>query len=399
MSKKQTLKDIFDDDDFGILDFKEKLSSIKTEDERLIESFQEINAFFEKYNREPLANNVTEFKLLSRLKNLRADVKKIELLRDYDPFNLLSNKKVEINSVDDILADDDLGILDMDDSLAIFKLKNVTSSKDREEADFVARRKKCKDFDTYEHLFIQVQSELKSGKRKLGEFENAEKNLEENKFYVLDGILLYLKEADIENKERKIPSGNRVRKDGRTRIIFENGTESNMLYRSLGKALYNNGKIVTDSDKSIENELFKNANIVSEADVETGWIYILKSKSTNKDIADIKDLYKIGYSKTDVKERIKNAAKEATYLMAEVHLVSTIQCYNINPQKFEQLLHRFFGEVCLNIDIHDTKGRRLTPREWFVVPLPIINEAIDLILSGDIVNYKYDSNNKIISKY
>lgn len=399
MSKKQTLKDIFDDDDFGILDSKEKVSGIKTEDERLIESFQEINAFFEKNKREPSANNVTEFKLLSRLKSLRNDIKKIELLRDYDPFNLLRDKVVEINSVNDILADDDLGILDMDDSLDIFKLKNVTSSKDREEADFVARRKKCEDFDKYEYLFIQVQNELKSGKRKLGEFENAEKNLEESKFYVLDGILLYLEEADIENKERKIPSGNRVRKDGRTRIIFENGTESNMLYRSLAKALYNNGKIVTDSDKSIENELFKNANIVNEADVETGWIYILKSKSIHKDIASIDNLYKIGYSKTDVRDRIKNAAKEATYLMAEVHIVSTIQCYNINPQKFEQLLHRFFGEVCLNVDIHDTKRRRLTPREWFVVPLPIINEAIDLILSGDIVNYRYDSDNKIITKY
>ena len=199
MSKKQTLKDIFDDDDFGILDSKEKVSGTKTEDERLIESFQEINAFFEKNKREPSVNNVTEFKLLSRLKSLRNDIKKIELLRDYDTFNLLRDKVVEINSVDDILADDDLGILDMDDSLDIFKLKNVTSSKDREEADFVARRKKCADFDNYEHLFIQVQNELKSGKRKLGEFENAEKNLEENKFYVLDGILLYLKEADIEN--------------------------------------------------------------------------------------------------------------------------------------------------------------------------------------------------------
>ncbi|AIJ37065.1 conserved hypothetical protein [Flavobacterium psychrophilum] len=399
MSKKQTLKDIFDDDDFGILDSKEKVSGIKTEDERLIESFQEINAFFEKNKREPLATNVTEFKLLSRLKNLRADNNKIELLRDYDQFNLLSNKTVEINSVNDILADDDLGILDMDDSLDIFKLKNVTSSKDREEADFVARRKKCEDFDKYEHLFIQVQNELKSGKRKLGEFENAEKNLEENKFYVLDGILLYLEKADIENVESNFPSRKRIRKDGRTRIIFENGTESNMLYRSLGKALYNNGKIVTDSDKSIENELLKNANIVSEADVETGWIYILKSKSINSDIASIENLHKIGFSKIDVKERIKNATKEATYLMAEVHLISTIQCYNVNPQKFEQLLHRFFGAVCLNIDIHDTKGRRLTPREWFVVPLPIINEAIDLILSGDIVNYKYDSENKVITRY
>lgn len=396
MSKKQTLKDIFDDDDFGILDSKEKVSGIKTEDERLIESFQEINAFFEKNKREPSANNVTEFKLLSRLKNLRADSKKTESLREYDQFNLLSNKPVEINSVSDILADDDMGILDMDDSLSIFKLKNVTSSKDREETDFVARRKpiKEKDFAVYESLFKKVHQELKLGKRK--QFEFREDNLQEGAYYVLDGILLLLEKTNIETQEMTLPSGKRIRKDGRTRIIFENGTESNMLYRSLAKALYINGKVITHSSDTDDTALINNANAVNEEDQKTGWIYILKSKSTQKDIASIENLYKIGFSKTDVKERIKNAAKEATYLMADVHLISSIKCYNFNPQKFELLIHRFFGEVCLNIDIHDNKGRRLTPREWFVVPLPIIDKTIDLILSGDIVNYRYDSENKMI---
>ncbi|WP_235922028.1 GIY-YIG nuclease family protein [Flavobacterium phycosphaerae] len=291
------------------------------------------------------------------------------------------------------MNDDDFGLLDTDDTLEIFKLKNVPSSKDREEADFVARRKPIKDseFTTYEPAFLKVHEELRKGLRKLKPFDSTETNLEEGRFYILDGILLFLERVDVEEKERKIPSGNRVRKDGRTRIIFENGTESNMLYRSLGKQLLNNGKIVTETDSSIENELFKNANIVNEDDTETGWIYILKSKSTNKDIASIKDLYKIGFSKVDVKDRVKNAKKEPTYLMADVHIVSTIKCYNINPHKFEQLLHRFFAEVCLNVDIYDENGRRITPREWFVVPLPVIDKVIDLIIAESIVNYRYDS--------
>ena len=391
MSNKKTLEDIFNDDEFGILESKAKVSNIKSEDERLIDSFQEINAFYEKNNREPKADVfvVSERGLGVALRELRKNNKKIEILKSYDTYNLLGNVTVEINSIDDILNDDEFGLLDTDETLEIFKLKNIPSSKDREETDFVARRKSIKeiDFFQYETAFKKVHQELREGKRKLHEFKDVEQNLEQGKYYLLDGLLLFLEKDGIEERQIK----DRIRKDGRTRIIFENGTESNMYYRSLAKALYNNGRIVSDTDSDTENELFKNANIVNETDLETGWIYILQSKSTNKNISEIKDLYKIGFSKTDVRDRIKNAPKEPTYLMAEVHLVSTYKCYNVNPHKFEQLLHRFFGDVCLNVDIHDDKGRRITPREWFVVPLPIIDKVIDLILSGEILEYKYDS--------
>lgn len=398
MSNKKTLEDIFNDDEFGILESKAKVSNIKSEDERLIDSFQEINAFYEKNNREPKADVfvVSERGLGVALRELRKNIKKAEILKPYDVYNLLVNITVEINSIDDILNDDEFGLLDTDETLEIFKLKNIPSSKDREETDFVARRKsiKEKDFIPYETAFKKVHQELREGKRKLYEFKDVEQNLEQGKYYILDGLLLFLEKDGIEDRQIK----DRIRKDGRTKIIFENGTESNMYYRSLAKALYNNGKIVSDTDTEAENELFKNANIVNESDLETGWIYILKSKSSKKEIASIENLYKIGFSKIDVKDRIKNAPKEPTYLMAEVHLVSTYKCYNVNPHKFEQLLHRFFGEVCLNVDIYDDKGRRITPREWFVVPLPIIDKVIDLILSGDIVNYSYSDENKEIIK-
>ena len=396
MNKKKSLEDIFNDDEFGILESKAKVSNVKSEDERLIDSFQEINAFFEKNKREPKADVfvISERSLGVVLKELRKNNKKLQVLKPYDTYNLLGNVIIEINSIDDILNDDEFGLLDTDDTLEIFKLKNVPSSKDREETDFVARRKamKDKDFESYEVAFKNVHQDLRHGKRKLKEFKDVEQNLEKGKYYILDGILLFLEDDGVEDRQIK----DRIRKDGRTRIVFENGTESNMYYRSLAKALYNNGKIVSDTDSDSENELFKNANLVNESDLETGWIYVLKSKSTNKSISEIKDLYKIGFSKVDVRQRIKNAIKEPTYLLAEVDIVSTYKCYNVNPHKFEQLLHRFFAEVCLDVDIHDDKGRRITPREWFVAPFPTIDKVIDLILNGEIVNFKYDHENKSI---
>lgn len=393
MSKKKTLADIFNDDEFGILDSKPKNSTIKTEDDRLIESFQDINVFFEKNKREPEATNVTEFKLLSRLKALRKDAKKVEILKSYDSHNLLNIKK-EVKSVEDILNDDVLGILDTDETLSIFKLKNVKSASERAETDFTARRKAMnnKDFAPYETQFKKVHKELKEGNRKLKEFKDVEKNLEEGKYYVLDGVLLFLEKDGSE--DRKI--GDRTRKDGRTITIFENGTVSTMLYRSLAKALYNNGSIVSDTDKNAEEELFINANIITDEDDVTGWIYVLQSKSKNKEIASIKDLYKIGYSTVPVTERIKNASKEATYLMADVRVVNAYRIYNVITQDFESLIHRFFAEVCLNVDIKDEKGRRITPREWFVVPFQIIEKVISLIETGDIVNYKYDRINQAL---
>lgn len=402
MSKKKTLEDIFNDDEFGILDSKPKQSNVKTQDERLIESFQEINAFFEKNNREPEATNVTEFKLMSRLKSLRQDANKIEILKPYDTHNLL-NTKEQVKSVDDILNDDDLGILDTEETLSIFKLKNVPSSTERAESDFVAQRTplKEKEFLPYESMFKKIHKELREGKRKLFKYENADKNLKAGSYYVLNGILLFLEETNLETDNVTLPSGDRLRKDGRTRIIFENGTMSNMLYRSLDKALLhkeNDGKIVSHTEGEIEKELFDNVNSVNEEDLETGWIYILKSKSKNSEIVSLKDLYKIGYSTVPIKERIKNAVKEPTYLMADVEIVSSYKCYNVNAQKFENLIHRFFAEACLNIDVFDDKGRRITPREWFVVPLGIIEKVISLILSGEIVRYRYDSVNQVLIK-
>jgi len=221
-------------------------------------------------------------------------------------------------------------------------------------------------------------------------------NLREGAFYVHNGILFLIEKIEITHKEHYKEDGTRVREDGRTRCIFENGTESNMLKRSVEKILYANGQVVSENaDKVNESFLEKFGNITDE-DQEAGFIYILKSKSEKKEIREIHNLYKIGYSKTTVEERIKNAFQEPTYLMADVRIVMAYKCFNMNPQKLEQLLHNFFGNSCLNIDIIDKNGNRHTPREWFIAPLDIIEQVIQFIISGEIVKYKYDSVNEVI---
>ncbi len=171
---------------------------------------------------------------------------------------------------------------------------------------------------------------------------------------------------------------------------------SNLLFRSLGKAIQKSGKAITNPDENIEDDLFKNAGLVTQDDVKSGWIYVLKSKSTNTEISSIKDLHKIGFSTTNVESRIKNASKEPTYLFSDVVIISTYKCYNLNTQNFEKILHRFFGNSCLNIDVFDSLKKRYTPREWFIVPFEVIDEVINLIISGGIVNYRYDEKEKKI---
>jgi hypothetical protein len=117
---------------------------------------------------------------------------------------------------------------------------------------------------------------------------------------------------------------------------------------------------------------------------------VLQSLSQEEDIASIQNLYKIGYSTVPVQERIKNASEEPTYLMAPVKVIAVFECYNLNPQKFELLLHTFFGKACLNVDVFDKTGKRFSPREWFVAPLHIFEAAANMLINGEIVNYRYD---------
>lgn len=278
--KKLTIDDIFNDDDLGLLDSKAKASTVKTDEERLIDSFEEISAFIDKNDREPSKSSMSEYGLMAKLKNFRENETQKKILKPYDRHNLLGHVEIEKQSIDDILSEDDeFGLLDSDKDLDIFKFKHTPRPEERADADFVAQRKpiKEKEFEKYEKMFLQVHKEIKEGKRKIKPFKNIEKNLHVGDFYLMNGIMLYLESANLKQEEWEQKSGNRVRIEGRTRTVFENGTYSNMLYRSLGKQIQKDGKLITNSLDKIEQDLFVNSGTLSEDDELTGYIYVLQS--------------------------------------------------------------------------------------------------------------------------
>ncbi len=374
------LLDLINDDDSGLLDIKEKAISI-TPDDRLLESFMEINDFFKTHNSEPKSGgDIHEHKLSSRLKHIRENKDLKEFLSKYDTYKLLAVSTKNLETVSDIFEDDSLGLLSVEDT-SIFNITNVPEvDKDRSDPDFIAKRERVVDFEKYKHLFDQCQRELKNGTKKISSFVEGE--MKKGDFFVLSGVLVYLE--DIFNPYR----GNSQKINRRTRCIYENGTESNVLLRSLGKRLSEVGYAVKDNDPMPE---------IDTDDKETGYIYVLKSLSMDPRINSTRNLFKIGFSTITVEERIKNADQDPTYLMAPVSIVATYRCFNMNPQRLERLLHRFFTDSCLDIEITDKSGNKYTPKEWFVAPIVVVEKVIDLIIKGDIVNYVYDkSTEKVI---
>ena len=194
----------------------------------------------------------------------------------------------------------------------------------------------------------------------------------------MGGVLGFIEKAG------QLKTDDKRRLNGRLHIIFENGTESDMLLQSLRKSLQDNdGWLVSENKETVEY-------LIPEKDIHTGFIYILKSLNEDPKIQSHANLYKIGYSTIPVEERIKNATEDPTFLMGPVKIIETFECYNFNPQKLEQLLHNFFGSACLNLDVFDLDSRRYSPREWFIAPLAVIEKAIELIIDGGIINYRYD---------
>ncbi|MDQ0651560.1 GIY-YIG nuclease family protein [Pseudomonas cedrina] len=379
--EKDALQKILEDDDLGLLNIKPKRAAI-TADERLLASFQHINDFYQQNGKEPTSNpsNILEFQLFNRLKGLRASKEKCEALQEVDEFGLLTylEPAKPITSVADIFKDDSFGLLD-DEAASIFELKHVPLLP-KDMPDKIAQRKRCQDFDQFESLFNRCHAELATGVREARGFAG-EQQIQPGHFFILHGITAYVAEVG----EKEVKNG---KVNARLRCIFENGTESNMLLRSLATELYKDetGRRILDPHEKALQALEQ----IQADDEKSGYLYVLRSLSTVPEISGIKNLYKIGYSTVPVPERIKKAAEDPTYLMAPVKIISVFECYNLNPQKFELLLHTFFGKACLNVDVYDKQGKRFSPREWFIAPLHIIEAAANMLINGDIVNYQYD---------
>lgn len=383
-------------DEMGLLKTKTKTNA-PTADEHLLAKFNEINEFVAANNREPEADiaNVPEFMLHQRLNAIRFNAEQSAALSEFDTHGLLPSPPIlevaeseadyqvdreprEIESLDDIFSDDALGLLDDGDD-SIFKMKHVPSG--IEMPNKIATRKRCKDFDQYEKLFKACHVDLKSGEREQHKF-TGEQQIQQGQFFILNGVMCYV--ADMEERVKKNGKVN-----AKLHLIFENGTESDMLLRSLATELYKDEagrRILPKAEDALDGMLG-----INDDDQASGYIYILQSLSTNPNIKGIQNLYKIGYATTSVEKRIANAENEPTYLMAPVHHVSSYKCFNMNTQKFENLLHTFFGSACLDIEVADADGKVCKPREWFIAPLEAIEMAIQLLINREIVYYRFDT--------
>ena len=396
MSKeKLILTQIINDDPDNLLEI--DLREPITHNITLINSFNEINNFYKRYNKEPSANknDFYEFQLYASLKNIKKSNKKINILSKYDKHSLLYSHNSSINSLEDIFNDDPDGLLN-EDKNSLFDLKGPIKDFARAKTDFVARRKVCKNFNKYEKNFQKVQLDLSNRNRNVIPFR--EGLLKENRYFIHNGILFFLESINTDTDKQKFDSGVRSRIDGRTRCIFENGTESEMKFRSLVKILNQNGKAITEHTDDVNKEFNKNfEGTFDNESIETGVIYILKSKNNDKNISSIENLYKIGYTK-NLEIRLKNCEKDPTFLMSSVEVMSSYKVYDVPAIKIESLIQKFFQSCKLSMEIIDNKNKQYVPEEWYIVPLDVIEQAIILINKGKLNKYKYDfKNNEIIN--
>lgn len=363
-----------------------------TSSDRLIAGFQEVLAFYEANCRLP-EDTPNEASLFHKWKGLLKSEKKIERCRPFDnlgilplPIQNVEEPEAEYNrrelteeeQLDAILNDPLLADIEAGVDVGLFDIPEYMRQRldARKEAEYVGKRRPCDDFEKYVDGFKDVQQGLKSGKYRLIKF--SVKHLKVGSYFVEDGMIGYLAAFEDEGVNRH---GDR---DGRTRVIYENGVESDIKYKTITKNLSVTGYSVIDCS-DITTEEFERYFTLNDKDVESGTIYVLRSKSTRPEIAAINDLYKIGFTLTSVESRIANAKNEPTYLCAEVEVVATWKVYNVKSSTFEALIHKLFAPAQLQVTVD---GHR--PKEWFIVPFTMIEEAIKFIIARKPIAYDAD---------
>lgn len=371
------IQSLIDSDLDGLLDTPEKPRKI-TAQGRLERAFLEIVEFNKTHGRLPSSTTreIAERKLGARLEGILASEEKISALKPLNELGLLEFPETP-ESLDELLTSDGLDLLD--DELGLLDVSDLPQRRTAEAPESVAKRKKAVGFEAFEPLFKAKHAELADGTYRLIAYPG-ERTIDDGQFFVLNGVMLFVAEV---GESLVQSSGRKTRQKQRLRVIFENGTESSMYRQSLSVRLHEGaGLLLVRSGHD--------ASEVGDADQESGHVYVLRSLSTDPQVSSIQNLHKIGFSTTTVEQRIANAAGSPTYLMAPVEIVADYRAYNLRASALEHLLHRVFASVRLDITQIDREGKNYDPSEWFVVPLSVINQAISMIMSGEITYYVYD---------
>jgi len=368
----------------------EKKGDRSPREERIIAGFEEVQRFVEKHGRIPQHGedrDIFERLYAVRLDRLRALEESRSVLVPLDHQGLLARTTVVATASAETIGDDELlAELRGEAGAGITELQHVRKSANKRAAEEIANRAVCEDFEKFEPLFERVKRELKSGVRHtlpvhtMDEIKMAE--IQQGEFFIVHGQIAYVAE---------VGEGFRTqydRRDSRLRVIYDNGTESNLLMRSFQRALHRDvaGRLITNPDTG---PLF--AEERADDDLVSGTIYVLRSKSDHPVVAANRDvLHKIGVTGGKVETRIVNANLDPTFLMADVAVIATYELYNISRVKLENLIHRVFDHAQLDIEISDRFGNPVRPREWFLVPLFVVNEVVERIKDGSITQFVYD---------
>jgi len=365
-----------------------KSTSRTPREERIIAGFEDILRFHQTHGRAPLhgeGHDIFERLYAVRLDQLRKLPEAQTLLAPLDSPGLLSGAAAALVDVDDLDEDALLAELGIGDEAAdksdITVLRYVRSSVEKRAAEAIADRTQCADFDKFQPLFEQVERELKDDVRKTLRF-GRDTSIASGNYFIVGGQLAYVVEI---GEAIKAPNGE---SDARLRVIYANGTESNLLRRSLQRALYKDetGRRLTDPNMG---PLF--GDELEPDDIEAGTIYVLRSLSSHPFVDEHRELiHKIGVTGGNVEARIAGAEKDATYLLARVEVVATYKLHNVSRTRLENIFHRLLGAAQLDLTIEDRFGNPVKPREWFLVPLHVIDEAVQRIRDGSITQVLYD---------
>lgn len=374
-------------DQLGVEVQVKKVRTRTAREERIIAGFEDIVRFYEEHGRVPThgeEKDIFERLYAVRLDRLRELSDCHELLADIDKYCLLASPAAgvtaDVDNPDDEALLAELGV-ETGGNDDITQLRHVQSSEERRASEEIATHTRCEDFQTFQPLFERVEKALASGERNTRPF-GKDASVSKGDFFILRGQLAYV--ADV-GKTIKAANG---QFDARLRLIYSNGTESNLLRWSLQRALYKDeaGRRITEP---AAGPLFGDAQ--GEDDLESGTIYVLRSKSDHPEIAPHREIiHKIGVTGGAVEARIAGASQSPTFLFADVEVIATYKLFNINRAKLEHLIHRVFANACLNVSFTDRFGRPVQPREWFMVPLSVIDETVDRIKNQSILSVTYD---------
>lgn len=358
-------------------------------EQRIIAGFEEINRFVEEHGRPPTNNptaDIFERIYAVRLESMRNSLECRNILSEMDPHGLLavewgSTVVQEVESSDDARLLAELGVTENSGDEDITLLSHVRTREEIRAAEEIAKRDRCMDFEKFKPIFAEIQRDLQCGSRKTLKFqENADVN--EGEIFILDGQKVYV--ASVGDKFMS----DYGRPDSRLRLIYDNGTESDLLMRSFQRALYKDktSRRITSLE---HGPLFSTQ--LDDDDALSGHIYVLRSLSDHPFISENRDvIHKIGVTGGDVKRRIANAKKDPTFLLAEVEIVETYRLANLDRSLLERLLHRFLAPARLDVELKDRFGTGVEPQEWFIAPLPVICETIEKLMDGSLQNYRYE---------